>query len=60
MLLALACTHILAGLLYEVSPTDATVFIGVMLLVFVITLLACWLPTRRATKIDPMEALRYE
>jgi len=60
MLLALACTRILAGLLYEVSPTDATVFIGVMLLVFVITLLACWLPTRRATKIDPMEALRYE
>jgi predicted permease len=60
LLLALGLTRALAGLLYGVSPTDAGVFIGVVLLVSAITLLACWLPARRATRINPLTALRAE
>ena len=50
----------LAGLLYGVSPTDISVFGGVVLLISTITLLACWLPARRAASVDPMVALRNE
>jgi predicted permease len=60
LLLALGLTRALAGLLYGVSPLDAVVFVGVVLLVSVITLLACWLPARRATRVNPVEALRAE
>jgi predicted permease len=60
LLLAFGLTRALAKFLYEVSPTDIIVFGGVVLLIASITLLACWLPARRATQINPNEALRAE
>ena len=60
LLLSLGLTRVLASLLYGVSPTDATVFLAVPALVLAITLLACWLPARKATRVNPVEALRAE
>jgi ABC-type antimicrobial peptide transport system permease subunit len=57
---AIALTRVLASLLYEVAPTDPLTFASVAFLLLAVAWLACWLPARRAARIDPMEALRCE
>ncbi|HEX6718989.1 MAG TPA: ABC transporter permease, partial [Pyrinomonadaceae bacterium] len=57
---ALALTRLMTTLLFEVSPTDPITFGAVALCLIVATLLACYIPARRAIKVDPLVALRYE
>jgi ABC-type antimicrobial peptide transport system permease subunit len=57
---ALAMTHFLESLLYEVRPTDSPTFVAVLLLLVSVSLAAAYIPARRAMRVDPMVALRYE
>jgi putative ABC transport system permease protein len=53
-------SRVLRSFLFEVQPGDPSTFIVVGILFIAVGLLACWAPARRAGKVDPLEALRYE
>ena len=57
---ALALTRLLAGLLFEVRPADPPTYLGTALLLLGVALAACWIPARRASRLDPSNALRSE
>jgi putative ABC transport system permease protein len=57
---SLALTRLIESLLFQVSTTDLTTFVGVAGLLIAVALLACWIPARRASRVDPMTALRCE
>ena len=57
---AFALTRLMRTLLFDVTPTDPSTFAGVAILLFVVALLACFLPARRASEFNPIDALRHE
>jgi len=58
--LALAAARLTGSLLYGIKPWDLMTFVTVPLLLVAVSLAACWVPSRKASRVDPMEALRIE
>jgi putative ABC transport system permease protein len=58
--IALAVTRVMRSLLFSTSTTDALSFVGTTAILLLVVVLACYIPARRATKVDPVIALRYE
>jgi len=58
--LAIVLSRVLRTFLFEVQPNDRTTLLVVGALFVGVAMLACWVPVRRAAKVDPLEALRYE
>lgn len=60
LVIAAALSRVLGGLLYGVSPLDPAVYVGLAVLLLIVAAAACYLPARRAVRIDPLDALREE
>ena len=60
VVISLGLSRFIQSLLFGISPTNAFTFAGAGIGLILVALLACYLPARRATKVDPLEALRYE
>jgi putative ABC transport system permease protein len=60
LMAGLALMRLLTSMLFQVSPTDFRTFTFVAITLGVVALIACYIPARRATKVDPLVALRYE
>jgi len=58
--LAFGVTRVLASLLVQTTPTDPVTFTAIVLLLVTVAFIACWIPARRAMRVDPLVALRYE
>jgi putative ABC transport system permease protein len=60
LLFSAAISRLMTNVLYGVSPTDLVTYIGAALLWLAVSLIACYLPARRAARVEPLAALRYE